>query len=129
MTFFESACFIASQMFANWLIGYNMAKITAPSSAIIFLAIICFVSLTRGWTETPGTTSFKEYSLSFYAYIFGGKLTCFSQSCLLFNFSLFYIFLKRYTISNLTFLWQSDNLLIIMKILEGQLVQLSYVAI
>lgn len=84
MIFSESACFIASQMFANWLIGNNMEKNTAPSSAVIFLAIICFIFLTRGWTETPGASSFKEYSLSFYAYIFGGKLTCFSQSCLLF---------------------------------------------
>lgn len=75
MTFFESACFIASQMLANGLVGNSMMKNTAPSSAVIFLAIICFIFLTRGWTETPGATSFKEYSLSFYACIFGGKLT------------------------------------------------------
>jgi len=71
-------------MFANWLFDNDMEKNTAPSSAVIFLAIICFILLTRGWTETPGTTSFKEYSMSFYTYIFGGKLACFSQASLLF---------------------------------------------
>ncbi|KAL2348332.1 hypothetical protein Fmac_002332 [Flemingia macrophylla] len=67
MTFFESACFIASQMFANWLIG---------------------------WTETPGTASLKEYSHSFYAYIIGDKriwlLGC-AQSCLHFSIGIFWI--------------------------------------
>ncbi|XP_061341662.1 uncharacterized protein LOC133287973 [Gastrolobium bilobum] len=94
MTFFESACFIVSQMFANWLIGNNMEKNTAPSSAIIFLATICFTFLTRGWTETPGTTSFKEYSMSFYAYIFGDKriwLLAWAQTCLHFSIGIFWI--------------------------------------
>ena len=84
MTFFESACFIASQMFANWIIGNSMVKNTAPSFTIIFLATICFTFLARGWTETPGSGTFKEYSLSFYSYIFGGKFTCFTSSCLFF---------------------------------------------
>ncbi|XP_004511864.1 uncharacterized protein [Cicer arietinum] len=94
MTFFESACFIASQMFANWLIGNNMQKNTAPSSAIIFLAIICFIFLTRGWTETSGTTSLKEYSLSFYAYIFGDKriwLLAWAQTSLHFSIGIFWL--------------------------------------
>ncbi|KAJ1414520.1 Molybdate-anion transporter [Sesbania bispinosa] len=94
MTFFESACFIASQVFANWLIGNNIEKNTSPSSAIIFLATICFTFLTRGWAETPGTASFKEYSLSFYAYIFGDKriwLLAWAQACLHFSIGIFWI--------------------------------------
>ncbi|KAL5099183.1 hypothetical protein RYX36_003510 [Vicia faba] len=94
MTFFESACFIASQMFANGLIGNSIVKNTAPSSAVIFLAIICFIFLTRGWTETPGATSFKEYSLSFYAYIFGDKrmwLLTLAQACLHFSIGILWI--------------------------------------
>jgi len=74
MSFFESACFIASQMFANWHIGNNTEKTTAPSFVVIFFAATCFTFITRGWTETPGTASLKEYSRSFYAYILGGKL-------------------------------------------------------
>ncbi|XP_045812212.1 molybdate-anion transporter isoform X2 [Trifolium pratense] len=94
MTFFESACFIASQMFANWLVGNNMEKNFAPSSAVMFLAIICFIFLTRGWTEAPTTTSFKEYSLSFYACIFGDKriwLLTWAQTCLHFSIGIFWI--------------------------------------
>ncbi|RDY04964.1 Molybdate-anion transporter, partial [Mucuna pruriens] len=101
MTFFESACFIASQMFANWLIGNNTEKNTAPLSAVILFAAICFIFITGGWTETPGTESLKEYSRSFYAYIFGGKFTCFSykriwllawaQTCLHFSIGIFWI--------------------------------------
>lgn len=94
MTFFESACFIASQMFANWLLGNNMEKSTAPSTAIIFLATICFTFVTRGWTETQGTASLKEYSLSFYAYILGDKriwLLAWAQACLHFSLGIFWI--------------------------------------
>ncbi|XP_019424487.1 PREDICTED: molybdate-anion transporter-like [Lupinus angustifolius] len=94
MTFFESACFIASQIFANWLVGNNMEKTSAPSSAIIFLATTCFTFLTKGWTETPGTTSLKEYSLSFYEYIFGDKriwLLTWAQTCLHFSIGIFWI--------------------------------------
>jgi len=74
MSFFESASFIASQMFANWLIGNNTEKNTAPSFVVIFFAATCFTFITRGWTETSGTASLKDYSRSFYAYILGGKL-------------------------------------------------------
>jgi hypothetical protein len=135
MTFFESACLIASQMFANWLVGNNMEKNSAPSSAVIFLAIICFIFLTRGWTEAPTTTSFKEYSLSFYACIFGGKLTAFLKLLYsLFSYTkqfIIYLFFKKDTLfvkeekkdtifQYPTFLWKSDNLFITMNILELQ---------
>ncbi|XP_020230348.1 uncharacterized protein LOC109811117 [Cajanus cajan] len=94
MTFFESACFITSQMFANWLVGNNTEKNTAPSSAVIFFATICFTFITRGWTETPGIASLKEYSHSFYAYIFGDKriwlLAC-AQTCFHFSIGIFWI--------------------------------------
>ena len=74
MTFFESVCLIASQMFANWHVGNHMERNTAlPSSTAMFLATVCFAFITRGWAEIPRTTSFKEYSMSLYAYIFGGK--------------------------------------------------------
>ncbi|XP_019421978.1 PREDICTED: molybdate-anion transporter-like [Lupinus angustifolius] len=94
MTFFESACFIASQIFANWLVGNNTEKNTAPSSAIIFLATICFTFVTKGWAETPGTSSLKEYILSFYEYIFGDKriwLLAWAQTCLHFSIGIFWI--------------------------------------
>ncbi|KAE9606806.1 hypothetical protein Lal_00026516 [Lupinus albus] len=94
MTFFESACFIASQIFANWLVGNNTEINTAPSSAIIFLATICFTFITKGWVETPGTASLKEYSLSFYEYIFGDKriwLLAWAQTCLHFSIGIFWI--------------------------------------
>ncbi|KAH1163871.1 hypothetical protein GLYMA_01G191800v4 [Glycine max] len=94
MTFFESACFIASQMFANWLIGNNTEKNTAPSSAAIFFAAICFTFITRGWTENPGSASLKEYSHAFYAYILGDKriwLLAWAQTCLHFSTGIFWI--------------------------------------
>ncbi|KAL1316181.1 hypothetical protein HN51_068405 [Arachis hypogaea] len=94
MTFFESAWLIASQMFANWLIGNSTDKNIAPSSTIIILATICFTFVTRGWTETPGAGTFKEYSRSFYAYIFGDKriwLLTWAQMCLHFSIGIFWI--------------------------------------
>ncbi|RYQ80849.1 hypothetical protein Ahy_Scaffold1g106974 isoform B [Arachis hypogaea] len=94
MTFFESAWLIASQMFANWLIGNSTDKNIAPSSTIIILATICFTFVTRGWTETPGAGTFKDYSRSFYAYIFGDKriwLLTWAQMCLHFSIGIFWI--------------------------------------
>ena len=74
MTFFESASFIGSQVFANWLVGDSLEKnIVSPSTAAIFLAMISIICFTRGLKGTIQTPAFKEYRMSFNAYIFGGK--------------------------------------------------------
>ncbi|KAJ7944499.1 molybdate-anion transporter [Quillaja saponaria] len=94
MTFFESACLIGSQMFANWLLGNNVEKSTVFSTTAIFLAIICIIFLARGWKENPQTASFKEYTMSFYTYIFGDKrvwLLAWAQACLHFSIAIFWI--------------------------------------
>ncbi|KAF7828645.1 molybdate-anion transporter [Senna tora] len=94
-TFFESACFIAAQILANWLIGYNAERSTVFSSTTnIFLALICMAFLSRGWTEISPRASFKDYSMSFYAYIIGDKriwLLAWAQSCLHFSVGIFWI--------------------------------------
>ncbi|XP_054809374.1 uncharacterized protein LOC129311246 isoform X2 [Prosopis cineraria] len=94
MVFFESACFIASQMFGNWLIGGNFEKKTAPSTAAIFLATACITFLSRGWAENQQAISFKDYSMSFYAYILSDKriwLLGWAQACLHFSIGIFWI--------------------------------------
>ncbi|KAK4260154.1 hypothetical protein QN277_003304 [Acacia crassicarpa] len=93
MAFFESACFIASQMFGNWLVGDNFQKKTA-STAAIFLATVCITFLSRGWAGNPKAISFKDYSMSFYAYISGDKriwLLGWAQACLHFSIGIFWI--------------------------------------
>lgn len=87
MTFFESASYIGSQVLANWLVGDNMEKnIVSPSSAAIILAMISIISVTGGFRGTAQTAAFKEYRVSFYAYILGGKGPIFliNLSCLFF---------------------------------------------
>ena len=74
MTFFESASYIGSQVFANWLVGDNMEKnIVSPSTAAVFLAMTSIICFSGGLTGTVQTAAFTEYRMSFYAYIFGGK--------------------------------------------------------
>ncbi|XP_028796387.1 molybdate-anion transporter-like [Neltuma alba] len=94
MAFSEPACFIASQVFANWLVGDNFEKKTAPSTAAIFLATVCITFLSRGWAENPQAISLKDYSVSFYAYILGDKriwLLGWAQACLYFSIGIFWI--------------------------------------
>ncbi|KAI4327378.1 hypothetical protein L6164_019847 [Bauhinia variegata] len=94
MTFFESACLIASHMFANWLIGNNAERNTLYPSTTAVLALICIAFLARGWKETPPTASFKDYIMSFYSYIFGDKriwLLAWAQACLHFSIGIFWI--------------------------------------
>ena len=75
MTFFESASFIGSQVLANWLIGSDVEKsVVAPSIASVILAMITIIYITKCWAETPQMAVFKEYRMSFYAYIFCGML-------------------------------------------------------
>ncbi|KAM4117812.1 hypothetical protein ACB094_02G153900 [Castanea mollissima] len=95
MTFFESASFIGSQVFANWMVGDNLEKnIVSPSTAAIFLAMISIICFTRGLTGTIQTTAFTEYRTSFNAYIFGDKriwLLAWAQACLHFSIAVFWI--------------------------------------
>jgi hypothetical protein len=74
MTFVESASYIGSQVLASCLVGDDMEKnIVSPSSAAIFLAVISIICVTGGLRGTAQATAFKEYRVSFYAYILGGK--------------------------------------------------------
>lgn len=74
MSFFESISLIGSQMLANWLIGKNVEKnITSSFQAAVLFAVVGLICVSRGWTEIPRTTTFKEYKNSFCAHIFGGK--------------------------------------------------------
>ncbi|KAK9990731.1 hypothetical protein SO802_025716 [Lithocarpus litseifolius] len=95
MTFFESASFIGSQVFANWLVGDNLEKnIVSPSTAAIFLALISIICFTRGLKGTIQTPAFAEYRMSFNAYIFGDKriwLLAWAQACLHFSIAVFWI--------------------------------------
>ena len=74
MSFFESVSLIGSQMLANWLIGNKVEKTIIYSfPASVLFAVVGIICVARGWTEIPQTTTFKEYKMSFCAYIFGGK--------------------------------------------------------
>lgn len=73
MTFFESASLIGSQVLANCLAGSDVEKrMSSPYTASVFLAIIGFICISRGWTENS-KFSFRDYSISFYTYVLGGK--------------------------------------------------------
>ena len=74
MTFFESASLIGSQVIGNWLVGSNLEKgIASPSTAAISLAIVGIICMSRDYDGTPQTVTFKDYKVSFYTYILGGK--------------------------------------------------------
>ncbi|KAM7507169.1 hypothetical protein LguiA_017622 [Lonicera macranthoides] len=95
MTFTESVSFIGSQMIGNWVVGLDVKQhIVSPSTAAALLAMICIISITRGWRESPSTAAFKEYRASFYAYIFGDKriwLLAWAQTCVHFSIAVFWI--------------------------------------
>ncbi|KAL5556837.1 hypothetical protein UlMin_039073 [Ulmus minor] len=95
MSFFESASLIGSQVLSNWLVGNDVEKkLLSPSFAAIFFAIIGIICITKGWAEVPQTATFKEYKMSFYAYIFGDKriwLLAWAQACLHFSIAVFWI--------------------------------------
>ncbi|KAF3440852.1 hypothetical protein FNV43_RR19138 [Rhamnella rubrinervis] len=95
MSFFESVSLIGSQMLANWLIG-NKAEKTIISSfqVLVLFAVVGIICVARGWTEIQRTTTFKEYKMSFCAYIFGDKriwLLGWAQACLHFSIAVFWI--------------------------------------
>ncbi|XP_062157204.1 uncharacterized protein LOC133864803 isoform X2 [Alnus glutinosa] len=94
MTFVESASYIGSQALANWLVGDNMEKnIVSPSSAAIFLAVISIICVTGGLRGTAQAAAFKEYRVSFYAYILDKRiwLLAWAQACLHFSITVFWI--------------------------------------
>ncbi|XP_059457181.1 uncharacterized protein LOC132187045 isoform X2 [Corylus avellana] len=94
MSFFEAASYIGSQVLANWLVGDNMEKnMVSPSSAAIFLAMISIICVTGGLRGTARTAAFKEYRVSFYAYILDKRilLLAWAQACLNFSITVFWI--------------------------------------
>lgn len=95
MAVFESASLIGSQVLANWLVGGDVEKgVSAPSSAVIILAIVGIVlvlSISKGTSEP---LPFKDYWMSFYSFILGDKriwLLAFAQACLRFSVVVFWI--------------------------------------
>lgn len=74
MSFFEAASLIGSQMLSNWLIGNNVEmNISSATMAALLLAVIGIIYIAKGWTEVPETATLKEYKMTIYAYVFGGK--------------------------------------------------------
>ncbi|KAK9097215.1 hypothetical protein Sjap_022712 [Stephania japonica] len=95
MEFYQSACFIGSQMFANFLVCGDAEKsIGYPSLAVALLSVICLICIVRGWKESPTLSSIKEYKVAFSACILHDRrvwlLMC-TQSCLQFSNSIFWI--------------------------------------
>ncbi|KAK9165930.1 hypothetical protein Scep_001121 [Stephania cephalantha] len=95
MEFYQSASFIGSQMFANFLVGGDAEKrIAYPSLAVALLSVICLICIVRGWNESPTLFSIKEYKVAFSACILHDRrvwlLMC-TQSCLQFSISIFWI--------------------------------------
>ncbi|XP_022751222.1 molybdate-anion transporter-like isoform X3 [Durio zibethinus] len=95
MTFFESASLIGSQVIGNWLVGSNLEKgIASPSTAVISLAIVGIIYMSRDYDGTPQSVTFKDYKVSFCTYILGDRriwlLAC-AQACLHFSIVVFWI--------------------------------------
>ncbi|KAL3833273.1 hypothetical protein ACJIZ3_008009 [Penstemon smallii] len=96
MTFFESASFIGSQVFGNYLIDGNVNKnITSVWNGAVVLAIVAIIYVTRGWKEGPRIAAdFKDYRISFHKHVISDKrvwlLSC-SQACIHFSIAAFWI--------------------------------------
>ncbi|KAE8686040.1 prolyl 4-hydroxylase subunit alpha-1 [Hibiscus syriacus] len=95
MIFFESASLIGSQAIGNWMVGGNLEKgIGSPSIAATLLAIVGIICMYRDHDGTPKTMTFKDYRMSFYAFILGDRrillLAC-AQACLHFSIAVFWI--------------------------------------
>lgn len=77
MAFLKSACFISSQVIANWLVGNSFKQhIGSLSTATVLLAILSIISVTRGRKEPVKLAAFKDYQASFYTYVLSGTI-CF----------------------------------------------------
>ncbi|XP_019265223.1 PREDICTED: uncharacterized protein LOC109242814 [Nicotiana attenuata] len=73
MAFAESSSFIGSQVLGNWLIGGNGKRsMLSPSGAVVLLAFIALIHVSRGWKEDPKSTSLKDYHTKFHTYILSG---------------------------------------------------------
>ncbi|KAK8717450.1 hypothetical protein V6N13_044719 [Hibiscus sabdariffa] len=95
MIFFESASLIGSQVIGNWMVGGNLEKgIRSPSIAAALVATVGTICMSRGHNGAPKTMTFKDYRVSFYAYILGDRriwlLAC-AQACLHFSIAVFWI--------------------------------------
>ncbi|KAJ4962700.1 hypothetical protein NE237_022639 [Protea cynaroides] len=95
MAFSESASHIGSQVLANWFVGHSVEKrFVFPSTAAIFLAMICLIYITREWKESPRIAAIGSYKMSFSACILGDKriwLLAWAQACLQFSIMVFWI--------------------------------------
>ncbi|KAL2906396.1 Molybdate-anion transporter [Bienertia sinuspersici] len=94
MTFFESTSFIASQVLANWALGYGSKKSLVSPSVITTLLAALNLAITGRWSESPARGRLKEHRAAFFAYIVGDKriwlLGC-AQACLHFSVAVFWI--------------------------------------
>ncbi|KAH7846148.1 hypothetical protein Vadar_010476 [Vaccinium darrowii] len=95
MTFTNSASFIGSQVIANWLVHHKMeTSAISPSTAVVLLAILAIIFVTRVLKEVPQTPAFKDYRRDFTAYIFGDKrvwILAWAQACIQFSVAVFWI--------------------------------------
>ncbi|XP_043708915.1 molybdate-anion transporter isoform X2 [Telopea speciosissima] len=95
MAFSESASHIGSQVLANWLAdSSNEQRFDFPSTAVIFLATICLIYVTREWKESPNVSSIRSYKMSFSTIILGDKrvwLLAWAQACLQFSIMVIWI--------------------------------------
>ncbi|KAK1363745.1 molybdate-anion transporter-like [Heracleum sosnowskyi] len=95
MAFLKSACFIGSQVIANWLVG-NLFKqhVGSLSTATVLLAILSIISVTRGRKEPAKLAASKDYQTSFYSYVLCDKriwLLIWAQACVQFSVAAFWI--------------------------------------
>lgn len=68
MAFLGSASFIGSQVLANWLIGDNVKKrMTSPSMAAVFLALVGVICVARLWRESSQTDVFEDHGRSYFS--------------------------------------------------------------
>nr|XP_009780165.1 PREDICTED: molybdate-anion transporter-like isoform X2 [Nicotiana sylvestris] len=95
MTFAESASFIGSQVLGNWLIGGNGKRsMLSPSGAVVVLAFIALIHVSRRWKEDPKSTSLKDYHSKFHTYILSDRriwLLSWAQASVHFSVSVFWI--------------------------------------
>ncbi|KAI3451950.1 hypothetical protein Pfo_008615 [Paulownia fortunei] len=95
MTFFESASFIGSQVFGNYLIDGDVNKnITSVWNEAVVVALVAVISVIRGWKENPQKTAFKDYCTLFHRHVVSDKriwLLSWAQACIHFSIAAFWI--------------------------------------
>ncbi|XP_030455804.2 uncharacterized protein LOC115676908 isoform X1 [Syzygium oleosum] len=92
MAFLGSASFIGSQVLANWLIGDNLKKrMTSPSMAAVFLALVGVICVARLWRESSRTEVFEDHGRSYFSDDRRVWLLACAQASLHFSVSMFWI--------------------------------------